>query len=259
MGINEALTALNLQRPVTFQEIRKAYRTLALKYHPDKPGGSSAQFIKIDQACKFLLSKTEAEINNIHSFKVAPKGSRGPIIIPDSLLFGDAENLFYIGHFLYKIPVLRTLMHFIYHLTFLPKQSSNTLKLLQVIIGLMLLLCLFPFILATLMLLALPYLLYELFYEWFRSLYFKKHHTKLSKYSHKPLEKFLFMSVRLLPALAISGILYINLSKFKEQFHHILFDMFTLTTYTLLAIWMLSVIRDIYISLNQKGETLHRA
>lgn len=36
-------------------EIKKAYRTLAMKYHPDRPGGDKAKFQEIEEAKRVLL------------------------------------------------------------------------------------------------------------------------------------------------------------------------------------------------------------
>lgn len=45
---------LNIEKSATAQEIRRAYRTLALQYHPDKPGGNAEQFKKIGEAYEVL-------------------------------------------------------------------------------------------------------------------------------------------------------------------------------------------------------------
>ena len=46
---------LQIEPPVTEEEVKKAYRKLCLIHHPDK-GGCSDQFIKINNAYQELLS-----------------------------------------------------------------------------------------------------------------------------------------------------------------------------------------------------------
>tara|TARA_R110000823_G_scaffold266945_1_gene387005 strand:- start:3444 stop:3812 length:369 start_codon:yes stop_codon:yes gene_type:complete len=41
---------LQIEPPKTQEEIRTAYRSLALEYHPDKPNGDHDKFIKITDA-----------------------------------------------------------------------------------------------------------------------------------------------------------------------------------------------------------------
>lgn len=50
------LGVLGLTPPVTEQEIKKTYRSLALKYHPDKNPNGAEKFIKITAAYEALLS-----------------------------------------------------------------------------------------------------------------------------------------------------------------------------------------------------------
>lgn len=47
---------LGVQPTATVDEIKKAYRKLALKLHPDKnPDNDPEQFKQLSQACKFVL------------------------------------------------------------------------------------------------------------------------------------------------------------------------------------------------------------
>ena len=57
------LRVLGLAPPVTLDEIKKAYRLLALKYHPDKNENESGgeKFIEINQAYEALLSLPDAD------------------------------------------------------------------------------------------------------------------------------------------------------------------------------------------------------
>ncbi len=45
---------LELDRSATSEEIRVAYKKMSLKYHPDKPGGSTERFQKIQRAHSIL-------------------------------------------------------------------------------------------------------------------------------------------------------------------------------------------------------------
>ncbi|HHE45873.1 MAG TPA: hypothetical protein ENL05_00780, partial [Candidatus Moranbacteria bacterium] len=50
---------LGVSKDATDDEIKKAYRKLAHKYHPDKPGGDEAKFKKINEAYQALGDKTK--------------------------------------------------------------------------------------------------------------------------------------------------------------------------------------------------------
>ena len=52
----KSYTALGINPGATDQEIKKAYRELSLKHHPDKPGGNQKKFEEISAAQKYLLS-----------------------------------------------------------------------------------------------------------------------------------------------------------------------------------------------------------
>ena len=55
------LQVLELTPPTTEQEIKKAYRSLALKYHPDKNPDGGEKFIEITQAYESLLSLPDSD------------------------------------------------------------------------------------------------------------------------------------------------------------------------------------------------------
>ncbi len=50
---------LGVSKSTSADDIKKAYRNLAMKYHPDK-GGDAEKFKEIDEAYKFLINKKES-------------------------------------------------------------------------------------------------------------------------------------------------------------------------------------------------------
>lgn len=52
---------LGVEKGASEEEIKKAYRQLAHKYHPDKTGGSEARFKEINEAYQILSDKTKRE------------------------------------------------------------------------------------------------------------------------------------------------------------------------------------------------------
>ena len=66
-GINDALQTLNLQKGCTLDEIKKKYRELSKKWHPDKfldPDKkieAQEKFMKIQQSYEILTKENEHE------------------------------------------------------------------------------------------------------------------------------------------------------------------------------------------------------
>jgi DnaJ-class molecular chaperone len=59
---------LNIDNTASYEEIKKAYRKLALKYHPDKLYGNKEQFIKIHAAYEVLSNhEMKIEYDNMHN------------------------------------------------------------------------------------------------------------------------------------------------------------------------------------------------
>ena len=54
-NINEDWKTMELNPPKTNKELRKQYRLLSLKYHPDKKDGSNEKFIKLKNAYDNLV------------------------------------------------------------------------------------------------------------------------------------------------------------------------------------------------------------
>ena len=61
MTKNEAIAELGLSQTYTESELKKAYRILAKKYHPDLNGGSDTKFKRIALAYDILTGKREAD------------------------------------------------------------------------------------------------------------------------------------------------------------------------------------------------------
>lgn len=66
---------LGVTRDASEEEIKKAYRRLAHKYHPDKPGGDEKKFKEINEAYQ-ILSNKEKKTQYDH-FGQAPEGFSG--------------------------------------------------------------------------------------------------------------------------------------------------------------------------------------
>lgn len=58
---SKAYLALGLRKDATEEMIKKAYRLLAIKYHPDKPGGNTALFQQLQVSYQELLKKKQLE------------------------------------------------------------------------------------------------------------------------------------------------------------------------------------------------------
>lgn len=74
INLNEAYQTLGIQKDCTIEDIKSAYRKMAVKTHPDK-GGSQAEFIKVQSSYE-ILCKFHNSTEKIDNFDV---------IIPDDL------------------------------------------------------------------------------------------------------------------------------------------------------------------------------
>lgn len=60
MNINDALNLLNITETATQKEIKKAYKTACLKYHPDRNPAGAQMMIAINAAYEYLQGKGES-------------------------------------------------------------------------------------------------------------------------------------------------------------------------------------------------------
>jgi curved DNA-binding protein len=59
MNKNQAAALLNIKNDASEKEIKKAYRVLAMKYHPDRPTGDEAKFKEFTEARDRMMSPEE--------------------------------------------------------------------------------------------------------------------------------------------------------------------------------------------------------
>ena len=84
MTNREAIAILELQIPLSHEDVRKAFRRMAKIYHPDlqrepeKQEEASKKFIAIRQASEWLLSKSETAINSPEPIRREPSILRRP-------------------------------------------------------------------------------------------------------------------------------------------------------------------------------------
>jgi hypothetical protein len=84
MTNREAIAILELQTPLSHEDVRKAFRRMAKIYHPDlqrepdKQEEASKKFIAIRQASEWLLSKSETAINSPEPIRREPSIIRRP-------------------------------------------------------------------------------------------------------------------------------------------------------------------------------------
>ena len=67
---------LGVSRNANEKEIKKAYRTLSLKYHPDKPTGDKKKFEDINKAYEVLSDKKQREIYDMGGEEALKNGGQ---------------------------------------------------------------------------------------------------------------------------------------------------------------------------------------
>lgn len=83
---------LELRPPCTVEDITRAYKRLALKYHPDKVTGSTEKFQKIKRANEILKDPLKKEFydkfGDKYLYMIAPEGVEAKVFGGNSGLFG---------------------------------------------------------------------------------------------------------------------------------------------------------------------------
>jgi len=74
---------LGVEQSATRGEIKKAYRVLAAKYHPDKDGGDKTAFQELENAYSILINRAGRD-----NYDKTRMGEDPDQIIPDSVWFG---------------------------------------------------------------------------------------------------------------------------------------------------------------------------
>lgn len=82
---------LGINRAATEEEIKKAYRRLAHKLHPDRPGGNAEKFKEINEAYQVLSNKEKRHQYDQFGrvFSDGPAGGQGMGGFPGGFDFGD--------------------------------------------------------------------------------------------------------------------------------------------------------------------------
>ena len=89
--MNNYYEILGVSKEASFDEIKKAYRKLSLKYHPDKNGGEDSKFKEINESYSVLSDQSQREM---YDMKMAGPNIQG---IPNGMHFNpnDIMNMFF--------------------------------------------------------------------------------------------------------------------------------------------------------------------
>ncbi|NML21053.1 J domain-containing protein [Pseudoflavitalea sp. G-6-1-2] len=96
MSLKDYYTILEVTPVATLQEIKRSFRKLALKYHPDKNDGdqlSAARFVEIQEAYEILSNPKRREAYNYERWYVRYKGEgyANRPLTPDELLSASSQ------------------------------------------------------------------------------------------------------------------------------------------------------------------------
>jgi curved DNA-binding protein CbpA len=120
---SKALKILELSEAATYNDVKKNYRKLALKLHPDKTGGDDGPFKELSEA-KQRLGETEEEFNNIKQVDAEKSSRNAPTQSAPAYSRVDprGDNLMYQGQ-----QLLARLKQCSYKRDYLMKDYSNML------------------------------------------------------------------------------------------------------------------------------------
>lgn len=68
LTLGNSYEILGVKKSSTPEEIKKAYKKLALKYHPDRPNGDEHKFKRIAQAYEVITQSKESGNANMNEF-----------------------------------------------------------------------------------------------------------------------------------------------------------------------------------------------
>jgi curved DNA-binding protein len=92
--MTDAYSTLGVQRDATDEEIKKAYRKLAAKHHPDKEGGSTAKFQEIQGAYETLTDPQKRQQHDNPNPFHQHRAQSGPNNFEFHFGGGDAHDIF---------------------------------------------------------------------------------------------------------------------------------------------------------------------
>lgn len=117
--IDRCLRKLNLSSTCSIVDIKKSYRKLAQKYHPDKYNGSSDKFIEIKNAYDYLI----LHFDDIQKTSII-SNTRNSILVKDIRI--DIKNSFYVESILIdELEVYFKLQASVYHNQIISIQLKN--------------------------------------------------------------------------------------------------------------------------------------
>jgi len=106
MSKHDYYEVLEVSRDVSQEEIKKAYRKLALKYHPDRnqgDAGAEEKFKEASEAYSVLGNEEKRQIYNQYGFDGLNRGGASDFSFFSDSIFSDFEdilgNLFGFGSF----------------------------------------------------------------------------------------------------------------------------------------------------------------